>query len=177
MLVGPTLDRGNGRRADFDRIAAATDREKPARKQVIIVPFDLSPAALEAAKSGLSIAVEAQAQLILCHAIHLNLSPYGPANPARLKAALWREVMEKAEPILTAAQEAGIPAICAIEEGAPAMVITKLAERWRADLIILTTPQGGFFSRLVEHNTAEKVMREAKCPVIVLPTEPRKTWF
>jgi len=134
------------------------------------VPTDLSPASLAAAEHGLRIAQDNAALLLLVHVIHLNLSPYGPANPRWLKSALCQEAMEKTAPFMNRAQNAGVTALCAIEEGAPSTVITKLATRWKASMIVLAGRRRGFFSRLFGRGTLEHVISNVHCPVVVCPT-------
>ena len=65
-----------------------------------------------AAKSAVSVALQAGARLVLFHAVHLNITPYGPANPSWLKTALRQEAVEMAEPIMRFAQTLGVPVIC-----------------------------------------------------------------
>lgn len=140
-------------------------------KPVVLVPMDFSTASFKAAQFGIKMARDSQASLILIHAIHLNLTPYGPANPARLKAGLGCEAIEKARPIMVWAREAGVNVTCVVEEGTPAAVIAKAAKRWKARVIILATTKPGSLARMFVNRTTEKVIREAKCPVMVLETE------
>jgi nucleotide-binding universal stress UspA family protein len=139
------------------------------RKPIILVPTDLSPASLAAAEHGLRIAQDNAALLLLVHVIHLNISPYGPANPRWLKTALCHEAMEKTAPFMSRAGNAGVTALCAIEEGSPSTVITKLAARWKASMIVLASHRRGFLSRLFGKGTLEHVISNARCPVVVCP--------
>ncbi len=140
------------------------------RKPVVLVPMDFSPASHEAARFGTDIARRSNALLLLVHAVHLNLSAYGPANPAWLKAGLCQEAMAKAEPILTIAQGAGVLGLCTVEEGSPAAVIANVAKRWSAEIIILGARKRGILSRMFSPRTIEKVVEQVKCPVIVVNT-------
>jgi nucleotide-binding universal stress UspA family protein len=149
--------------------AAAQNRKTPSRRPVILVPTDLSPASLAAAEHGLRIAQDNAALLLLVHVIHLNISPYGPANPRWLKTALCHEAMEKTAPFMNRAENAGVTALCAIEEGAPSTVITKLATRWKASMIVLAGHRRSFLSRLFGRGTLEHVISNAQCPVVVCP--------
>jgi nucleotide-binding universal stress UspA family protein len=138
---------------------------------VVLVPMDFSAASFKAAQFGIKLARDSQASLILIHAIHLNLAPYGPANPARLKAGLGCEAIEKAGPIMVRAREAGVNVTCVVEEGVPAAVIAKAAKRWKARAIILATTKRGRLARLFGNRITEKVIRGANCPVMVLETK------
>jgi nucleotide-binding universal stress UspA family protein len=177
VLPGQRRQDRNGSTGSGDANSAArwnvtlADDPEPSResKPVILVPTDLSPASLQAAEHGLQLAAKNGALLLLVHAVHLNLSPYGPANPRALKGALCQEAMEKTAPLMRRAEESGVAAVCAIEEGAPWSVIVKLAMRWKASMIVLGTCRRGFFSRLFARGTTERVLRGARCPVMVCP--------
>jgi nucleotide-binding universal stress UspA family protein len=153
--------------------AAPVASHRRQRKPIILVPTDLSPASLAAAEHGLRIAQDNAALLLLVHVIHLNISPYGPANPRWLKTALCHEAMEKTAPFMSRAESAGVTALCAIEEGAPSTVITKLAARWKASMIVLAGHRRSFLSRLFGRGTLEHVISNAQCPVVVCPAVPQ----
>jgi nucleotide-binding universal stress UspA family protein len=123
---------------------------------------------------AIEIARHSQARLILLHAIHLNLTPYGPANPRWLRAALCREALEKMESTMTRAQSVGVPVISVIEEGPPAKVISEAAKRWKTDLIILASQKRGKWARLWSQRIREKVARGAACPVVVMRRQSKK---
>jgi len=158
----------NGWQPKTEQIPNSGTDARPARAPSVFVPVDFSPASMEAARVGLRIAGSISGQLVLCHALTLNLTPYGPANLPAIKAGLYKEASQRAEPIMIAAQQAGVPAICLIEEGKPAEVITRMARRWNADLIVLTTRLRGGLMRFLRRRTAEQIMRKAPCPVVAL---------
>jgi nucleotide-binding universal stress UspA family protein len=168
------VTRPDARQFDASKRALASFQQEEATTNtgpVVLVPMDFSAASFKAAQFGIKMARDSQASLILIHAIHLNLAPYGPANPARLKAGLGSEAIEKAGPIMVWAREAGVNAACVVEEGTPAAVIAKAAKRWKARAIILATTKRGRWARLFGNRITEKVIREAKCLVMVLETE------
>ena len=104
-----------------------------------------------------------EARLILLHAIHLNLTPYGPANPTWLRAALCREALEKMEGIMARAQRLGVPVISVIEEGMPSKVITDAAKRWKIDLIVLAQKRGRW-ARLFGQRDKRKISARRGMP-------------
>ena len=149
--------------------SASVERPRPARRPVIIVAMDDSQASNFAADWATDMGQKMGASVVLVHAIHLSLTPYGPANPAWLKVGLRQEAMTQAEPIMMRAQSYGVPVTCAVEEGAPAEVVIKAARRWHAQAIIMAAPKtGGFLKWLFGGRTLEQVIRDAECPVIVL---------
>lgn len=135
---------------------------------MILVPIDFSNSATEAAEFGMSVARRARGQLLLIHAIHLNLDPYGPARLQRLKAELCEEAFAHSEPLMLQAREAGVAAICTVEEGEPANVIARAARRWEVDLIVLAERERNRFARWFRRGITERVIQQVKCPVFVL---------
>lgn len=149
----------------------AINRAKP----IVLLPFDESPENDETVTLGISMAREMHAQLLLLHAVLLNLSPYGPINLRKIEAALCEEVIAQAEKTMLSAQEQGVSAIFALEEGAPAAVINRAAARWQPDLIVMSAHQHDhFLSQIFRRRTIDKVIRHVKCPVLVLQTNQKE---
>ena len=119
--------------ADFARqspVSPSAEAPKPGptvKPLSLLVPTDLSPASFPAVDCALAIARQHAARVILLHAIHLSVTPFGPARAARLKTSLCQEALAKAGPILTAAREMGITAVCLLPEGRPAAMIAEIA--------------------------------------------------
>ena len=151
----------------------ASSPEKPGSGKVkplnILVPTDFAPESLLALDCALRMAVQQTARITLLHAIHLNLRPYGPANVDALKTELCREALAKAEPVLTSARDLGVTAVCLLEEGRPAKVISGAAERCAPDLVIMANSRRSFLARWFGRGTVKKVVQAVRCPVLVLP--------
>jgi len=56
-----------------------------------------------------------------------------------------------------------------IEEGSPYEAILKIAEEWKADLIVIGTNGRTGLSHLMIGSVAEKVIRHSEIPVFVIP--------
>jgi nucleotide-binding universal stress UspA family protein len=135
----------------------------------ILVPTDFAPSSLLALDCALRMAVHQTARITLLHAIHLNLMPYGPANVADLKTNLCREALAKAEPILVAARDMGVTAVCMLEEGSPAEAIANTVQHCAPDMVVMTKRRRGLLARWCGRGTVEKVTHTVRCPVLVLP--------
>ncbi|MDB6067670.1 MAG: UspA domain protein [Pedosphaera sp.] len=144
------------------------------RKTVVLVPLDFSISPQQAVEFGIKIARDSDGLLLLAHVVDLTLTPYGPAVRARMNAELCKDAMKKAEPLLIAAREAGVKAICTVEEGGTASVVAKVAKRWAATVIVLGVPRRGILSRLFGRPIEQKLMDIVQCPVIVLQEDNRK---
>ena len=166
--------------SDFTRSAGADKQNARlnARQETgladILVPVDFSPASLMAAECALRFAQKAGARVTFLHVIHLNLTPYGPGNPTLLKAALRREADSKVASLADRARAAGVECECRIEEGVPARVIAHVAGRRNSQLILMAAPKRGRIARLFRGRTLGRVVRDARCPVLVLQTNAGK---
>jgi nucleotide-binding universal stress UspA family protein len=136
------------------------------RRSDILVPMDFSPASFQAADYAIAVARRTGARVLLLHAVHLNLTPYGPANPLWLRVALCREALEKMEATMARAQDVGVSAISVIEEGSPAEVITAVAKRWKIDLLVLASHKRNWLERFFGRHISQKVMHSAECPIV-----------
>jgi nucleotide-binding universal stress UspA family protein len=138
------------------------------QQPVILIPFDATMESLAGVKAAIAIAAKSGARLVLFHAVHLNLTPYGPVNPSWLRAALRQEAVMMVEPLMHFAQSLGVSVICVVEEGAPAVAINRAAKKWVADVIVLTAHQRGWLGKWFERRALDRVIRAAECPVMVL---------
>lgn len=145
--------------------------EQMRRAAVILAAVDFSADSMEAAEYAMRVAGRAGAQLVLAHAIHLNLSERGPANAGLIKAEMRRAAAEKISELVRRAHGRNVQAAGLVEEGKPAGVIVELAKRFRAELVVLAHRKRSGLARWFRRKTAEKVMREAHCPVLVLETD------
>jgi nucleotide-binding universal stress UspA family protein len=161
----PAVQRDNGRFAEC--------ADDVARRPVIFVPFVATTESLRAAKKCVISAQQSGARLVLFHAVHLNLSPYGPANPIWLKAALRQEAVEMAEPVMRFAQALGVSVICVVEEGPTTSAILTAAKKWEVDVIVLAAEQRGWLARWFERRRVDRVIRAAECPVLVMDERHR----
>lgn len=89
---------------------------------------------------------------------------------------LHREANESAEAVLSAAAKRHCPH-AAVEVTAQAghalHVILDLARSWKASLIVMPTSSHGAVARFFLGSTADRVIRDAPCPVLVVPGGPR----
>ncbi len=138
----------------------------------ILCPTDFSEVSTKAEAYATSLAGRYGASL---HLLHVDppspvMSPYGEI-PVDIR--LFEDQRQQAEHDLTAAREraraAGVPADASILGGYPAREILDVANREHSDLIVLGTHGRGGFEHLLLGSVAEKVMRKAPCPVMVVP--------
>ena len=135
----------------------------------ILVPVDFSRPSIEAVKYATSIAAEFGAELHLVY-VHSDDEP-GVVSPPMGLLMTCDEAIRSAQKHLRE-----LPAKheirfrvdhCHVVCGRPFEEICKLAETIAADLIVLPTRGNSGLKRLVLGSTAERVVRFAKCPVLI----------
>jgi nucleotide-binding universal stress UspA family protein len=163
----------NGHRfSDAQHTASVMTLEEVAEappEAVIVVACDFSESSLEAVKAGISLARHLGGKLVMCHALYPRCISFRPGCQPWVIGALRQEARQKMKAVLEMGKEKGLTATGEIEEGTPADVIVKVARRWDADLLVLTTRKQGIWSRLFfGRRTTERVLEEAECHAVVL---------
>jgi nucleotide-binding universal stress UspA family protein len=145
----------------------------------ILVPIDGSPGAQRALAEALALAKDYRATMRLLHVIGLFIATPVAAN--RKAGDIWRTLHDRGSRLLAEGEALlrteGIQSESAIVEigaGRAADAILADAKRWRADLIVIGTHGRRGLSRLALGSEAEKVVRAASVPVLVVHPE-RKT--
>ena len=151
-------------------------RASPLTFKSILVPTDFSAPASQALRYAVALAKETGAKLTLLNVIE----PIGPTpdfayNPmvmedekvtAAAKAQLHRLVEKEG---LTAALVEKTP----VRHGIPFHEISGAAATLKSDLIVLATHGYTGFKHILLGSTAERVVRHAPCPVLVVRAEER----
>jgi nucleotide-binding universal stress UspA family protein len=145
----------------------------------ILVPLDFSSASIYALNYAVSLAKVFRAAIHLVH-VHPpdELAPVPGAGHFLLRFA---EVTERLNQKLTDIHRKHVPTFfpenCHIRSGLPYQEIIGLGREIDADLIALSTRGHSGLKRLVLGSTAERVVRNAPCPVLVVrrrKQEPKK---
>lgn len=141
--------------------------------QSILVPTDFSPPSEHAVERAFELAASQDAKVHLLHAYHVPSFPDG--------IALGVDVVKPIE-------QAAIQALAAVTEtyrtrpefggvilkmGDPRDVILDHARALPADLIVMSTHSRSGLERWVLGSVAERVVRSAPCPVLVIPPPPK----
>src|SRR5262245_10843824 len=139
--------------------------------KTILHPTDFSPRSQAAFEMACSLARERQARLVLLHVVEVPLTvPSGvmTAPPAPLpeteKDAAWTKIKAMKAP------DSSIALDQRVVMGDVGTSILDIAKEVRADLIVLGTHGRTGLSRLLMGSVAEKVVRNAACPVLTLKT-------
>jgi len=141
----------------------------------ILCPTDFSEASYEALDTAIELAAHFHAELCLAHVI--PPAPPIPADPAYVfqgPETYSQELQADAETRLKAVMEnripRGLPARAAIAHGDAATEIVQIADTEAAEVIVISTHGLTGWRHLVFGSVAEKVVRLARRPVLVIPT-------
>jgi nucleotide-binding universal stress UspA family protein len=135
----------------------------------ILFPTDFSSYNDAALKLASTLAAEAKATLYIIHVHDVQSLSAAMGEFSYLDAPTWREQLRDAENQLT-----GVVPSADVEyqheclTGNPLVEILKFAECRNVDLIVMASHGRTGLSRLLMGSIAEGVMRNAKCPVLVV---------
>lgn len=145
----------------------------------LVCPLDFSEPSQKALQAAIELAAEFGAQLLFVHVIP-PAAPGIPADPTYTFVEL--EAYEKSlrvnaeEQLTLAAQQlpAGLRSRNLIGTGDAAEEIVRIAKEESADLIVIATHGLTGWRHLVFGSVAEKVIRLAERPVLVIPIHEPK---
>ena len=133
----------------------------------ILVPTDFSPCSHRALEFAVSLAQQCEANLTILHVVDINTqSPGESMRAVELMKGLWETGFEQMGK-LAFSLSGQVNAQTAIEEGLPWEQI--LEKSLQADLVILGKPCAKSGFKPFCKNTAQRVIENAACPVIVVP--------
>ena len=143
---------------------------EPVRLQTIVVPTDFSASAGRALGLARDLARDAgPAHLILTHAVFVpvEIEALGVDLQTGL-SGIEERVADDLERILVELQDAGISAEYLSARGSPERIILEVASSKNADLIVMGTHGRTGLAHVVLGSVAERVVREAPCPVLTV---------
>jgi universal stress protein A len=133
--------------------------------KTILHPTDFSEHSSNALRLASALASDYDAQLVIVHVIAAPLFLSDGViflNPECGQADLREELDHLEIP------DSGIGVIRRLEEGNPATEIVNLAQLCHADLIVMGSHGRGGLRRWLMGSVAEVVMRQARCPVLIM---------
>jgi nucleotide-binding universal stress UspA family protein len=131
----------------------------------ILCAIDLEKASERAFDRALSLAVMGNARLFILH-----------ATPAKVPFS-WRagERLQYLTELRERAEAAGVKVRVEEQHGDPARVIVLHANARNVDIVILGSNRRRGWQRLREGSVAERVLRRATWPVLIVPWDARRT--
>ena len=138
----------------------------------VLIPLDRSSLAEQALPHAIAQARHFQAELILLRVLEPFPQPTG-LSPADLQeieqqANTWaREYLER---LAADIRQQGIPVQAVIIDGRPQVEIPQFAETNQVDLIVMSTRGQSGLSRWLMGSVADRVVRGATVPVLLVRT-------
>lgn len=138
----------------------------------ILVPTDFSECSLIAFEYGVQLARDFNAELLLVHVISPHAYPFGDQYVALDPAELMRETQyAEQKQMRSMAARANTRYSVRVIHGSPAIEICNAANE-DVDLIVISTHGRTGLGHLLIGSVAEHVVRDAHCPVLVIPARP-----
>jgi len=146
----------------------------------ILVPIDFSDSSTEALRLAVQMASSGQSVLTLIHVV-MDPSPlYGQVGAPGVGGSTLREIvraqkesrLESLRELRSQEVSAAVDGQIVVRVGYPPHVITALAADHDHDLIVMGTHGRTGLKRVFLGSVAERVIREAPCPVLVTREPP-----
>lgn len=132
----------------------------------IIVGIDFSDASTRAVNVAVALAKGLGAEVVLVHAIAPGAEQADSGDMVEsVRPGIERQLREICERY---AAESGVKMDWGVVDGAPADEIATFAERWQGDVIVVGTTGRSGLARALLGSVAERLLRIAKVPVMVV---------
>jgi len=140
------------------------------RLKRILAPIDFSECSSKALQYAVPFCAQFQASLTLLYVIEI---PYGNPEVPLIDLDQWQAEMRQngERKLMGLSKGEGFRSIATepiIRMGSPYREILQTAKDKEIDLIVLATHGHSGFSRFIMGSTAERVVRHASCPVLVV---------
>jgi universal stress protein A len=152
-------------------VTEATDGQRPITIEKILVPTDFSPASEKALKYALRFAGDLNSEITLLHILEpvMPLTFEGLSMPvagAELEAS---DAEKSLKTLVLSAREGQVARVKAVfRRGIASHEIVEAAKNLDVDLIIIATHGYTGWKHFAIGSTAERVVRAASCPVLVV---------
>jgi nucleotide-binding universal stress UspA family protein len=144
------------------------------RFQRILVPTDFSEASQPALRYAAALARPCGGEVTCMHVIEPPPYPeFGYAHVPTKEAALRREAIKKLDVCCHDLSQAGIKTHSVLRNGSAFREIAEQVREHGADLILIGTHGRGAVAHALFGSTAERVVRHAPCPVLVVRERER----
>ncbi|MBL4622398.1 MAG: universal stress protein [Immundisolibacteraceae bacterium] len=134
----------------------------------ILMPVDFSVTSLTALAHAEELAHRYQAKLLLLYVVESVVAPMEFNAAAIIEVNRIEHADKRLEQLCRNEIRNDLDVATEITEGEPALAIVRVAQQERADLIVMGTHGHSGFRHLVLGSRAERVVRQAGCPVLTV---------
>src|SRR5215510_807356 len=136
----------------------------------ILVTTDFAKGTADALAYAFSVARENDSEVVLLHVLHdVSMDSLG-----RYRDVLIGGVRKQLEDLVPPEAVNWYDVVTRVETGVPYRMILKAIEDERPDLLVMNIHGKGMLDRALLGSTAERVVRAASCPVMMIPPMKRK---
>jgi nucleotide-binding universal stress UspA family protein len=137
----------------------------------VLVAVDFGEASETVLTYGRNLAREFDGQLIAIHVLENRFLRPMLNDPRAVENATWRQLVDR----LTVEDREGLNAVVVVRTSDdPAEEIVRYAQEHNIDLIVLGTHGRSGVSHLLAGSVAERVVRTAACPVLIIKHPERE---
>jgi universal stress protein A len=146
----------------------------PITLQRILVPIDFSDHSKNALRYAISFAQQFKASIDLIYVVEPTIYPadfsFGQIGFPNVEEELRKHGEDELENLITKEVGGKVVSYKAVRTGKPFYEINQYAQERDIDLIIIATHGHSGMEHILFGSTAEKVVRKAPCPVLVVRT-------
>jgi nucleotide-binding universal stress UspA family protein len=140
--------------------------------KTILVPIDFSAASELVVAEAVALARAIEARLVVLHIVQPPIivdSEFGPQMSSEYSVAAAESAVKQLAQLQRQLQAKGVTAETKHSVGPPGPGILETAADVNADYIVLGSHGHGAFYDLIIGSTTGRVLKQAKCPVVVVP--------
>src|SRR3984893_16494976 len=148
----------------------------PVRVKRILVPTDLTEESQKTIEFGLALAQRFGAHLTLLHVYRQSYAVQFVRGP-NSSDEVWKDRMHFAGTLKSWAEnvkERFADCDAEFRDGEPGEEIVRTAKELNVDLIVISTHHYNWISRLAYGCDAERILRHASCPILIVQTDDNR---
>ena len=151
-------------------ISGAGEKPGTPRFRRILVTTDFSEGTADALAYAFSVAQENESQITLLHVVHDVAADVS----GKYRESLMQGVQKQLDDLVPVEATTWCDVNTNVEAGVPYRIILRVLEDQKIDLLVMNIHGKGMLDRALLGSTAERVVRVAPCPVMLIPPLKRK---
>ena len=151
-------------------ISASGEKVAVPRFRRILVTTDFSDGTPDALAYAFSAAQENESEITLLHVVHDVTADV----TGKYRDSLIAGIRKQLDDVVPAEAKNWCEIATRVETGVPYRIILKILEDEKIDLLVMNIHGKGMLDRALLGSTAERVVRAASCPVMLIPPMKRK---
>ena len=145
--------------------------------KTILAPVDFSPVSKRIIDEAAQIARALNARLVLFHVVNppiVTQSEFVTQKAAEVAALTLESAGDDLKQLIAPLEESGLVVDTVHQLGFPGEAIVEQAKKLKADYLVVGSHGHGAFYDLIIGSTTSRILKQATCPVIVVPAEKIK---